>query len=108
MSVALVYPAPNATSVPDTFNQVVIGTSSAFGDEQSWNIYLQPNGVTGGTLQSVYPPFPTPYAIPAFDNPTYYSSSFVGQTFASETVTVYLENPSTYCAPMTLGNFKTQ
>lgn len=108
---ALVYPAPSATQVPDSFGQVIIGSTAAL--PSSWNVVvttvLSPNGVGGGTFQNVSPPFPTPNATPSFGNPVYQSSSFSGATFPGEKVTVYLNNTSTNCTPAgPLGSFTTQ
>jgi hypothetical protein len=107
----LVYPAPNATAVPDAFGQIIIGSTAAL--PNSWNVVavtaLSPSGVGGGRVQNATPPFPTPNATPSFANPVYQSSSFSGGTFPGEVVTVYLNNTSSNCTPLgPLGSFTTQ
>lgn len=108
---ALVYPAPNSTSIPDQFGQIIIGSSTAL--PSSWNVVVatvvSPQGVGGGTVQSAAPPFPTPNATPGFANPVYQSSSFQGITFGSEVVRVFLNNTGTNCTPLgPIGQFTTQ
>ena len=106
---ALVYPAPNATAVPDTFGQVIIGASPAL--PASWDVVVSTVLATtlGGTVQPAPSPLPTPNATPSFANPVYQSSSFSGATFPGEVVRVYLNNTSTNCTPMgPIGQFTTQ
>lgn len=108
---ALVYPAPNATAVPDAFGQIIIGTSPAL--PSSWNVVvataISPNGVGGGTVQTAATPLPTPNATPSFANPVYQSSSFSGGTFPGEVVSVFLNNTSSNCTPLgPVGSFTTQ
>ncbi len=107
----LVYPAPGATSVPGTFGQVIIGSTTALGS--GYNIVVtdavNPNGIPGQTLTSVTPPFPTPNATPSFPNPKYESSSYSGFTFLpSQVVNVYVNQPSSNCSPVgPVGSFST-
>jgi hypothetical protein len=112
MQVALVYPAPSATAIPDAFGQVILGTSPAFGTPSNWNVVafsaLSPGGAGGGQLQAASSPFPTPNAPPSFANPQYYSSSFAGATFPGEVVTVTLNNATTSCTPLSIGQFTTR
>lgn len=108
---ALVYPAPGATGIPDSFGQVIIGSSPAL--PSSWNVVLttaiSPGGVGGGTFQTATPPFPTPNATPSFASPAYQSSSFAGATFPGEVVNVYLNNTGSSCTPLgAIGSFTTQ
>ncbi len=109
---ALVYPAPNATAVPDNFGQVIIGASPAL--PSSWDVVLttviSPTGVEGGTFQTVTPPLPTPNTTPSFANPQYQSSSFSNATFPGEVVSVYLNNhANASCTPLgPIGQFTTQ
>lgn len=110
----LVYPAPNATAVPDAFGQVILGSTAAL--PASWQVVLTsalyPNGVSGADVQSASPPFPTPNATPSFANPVYQSSNFsgAGSTFAGQVVSVYLNDTSSAtCTPLgPIGSFTTQ
>lgn len=108
---ALVYPAPNATAIPDVFGQVIIGSTAAL--PAAWNVVLvdanSPFGVGGGTFTTPATPFPQPTATPAFANPVYQSSSFAGGNFPGEVVHVYLNNTGTNCTPLgPIGQFTTQ
>ena len=108
---ALVYPAPNATAIPDVFGQVIIGSTAAL--PSTWNVVLvdvnSPGGVGGGTFTTPATPFPQPTATPAFANPVYQSSSFAGGNFPGEVVHVFLNNTATNCTPAgPIGQFTTQ
>ena len=111
--VALVYPASGSTGITGTFGQVVIASTQSLGS--NWNVVLtdaiNPGGVPGGNFTTVTPPFPSPNATPSFANPVYESSSFSGLTFAaSQVISVYLNNTSTNCNPLStpaIGSFST-
>ncbi len=108
---ALVYPAPNSTAIPDSFGQIIIGSTAAL--PSSWNVVvttaISPAGVGGGNFTTATPPFPTPTATPSFASPVYQTSSFSGGNFPGEVVTVYLNNTSTTCTPLgPIGSFTTQ
>ncbi len=107
----LVYPAPGSTAIPDTFGQIIIGSTAAL--PSSWDVAVvtarSSNGLLGGTFQNATPPFPTPNATPSFSNPVYQSSSFSGLTFQGEVVQVYLNNTAQNCTPLgPIGSFTTQ
>jgi hypothetical protein len=107
---ALVYPAPGSTAIPDSFGQIIIGSTAAL--PASWNVVvttaISPSGVPGGNVASVTPPFPTPNATPSFPSPVYQSSSFSGDTFPGEVVSVFLNDTSTNCTPAgPIGSFTT-
>lgn len=112
-TVALVYPAPNSTGIPDNFGVVVLGSTAAL--PGGYDVYV----VNNTTQNSVYfntvgvppSPLPSPYATPAFANPVYQSSGNPGTTFvAGSTITVYLNNANNQnCIPTTsLGSFTVQ
>lgn len=108
---ALVYPAPGATAIPDTFGQIIIGANPAL--PSGWNVVVtsarSPNGVAGGAFQAAAQPFPTPNATPSFANPTYQSSSFSGANFPGEVVDVFLNNLKSNCTPLgPIGSFTTK
>lgn len=106
---ALVYPAPDATAVPDNFGRIIIGASPAL--PSSWDVVVSTVlAVTPGqTFQPAPSPLPTPNATPSFANPVYQSSSFGGLSFRGEVVKVYLNNTGTNCTPLgPIGQFTTQ
>jgi hypothetical protein len=108
--VALVYPAPGSTAIPDNLGQIIIGSTAAL--PSSWNaVTVSPNATVGwGTFTSVSPPFPTPNATPSFANPVYQSSAINGTFASNETVSVYInDTASANCTPFgPLGSFTTQ
>ncbi|MGZ3497520.1 MAG: hypothetical protein ACXWNK_11195 [Vulcanimicrobiaceae bacterium] len=111
LQVALVYPVPNATSVPRTFGGVVIGSTSAF--PTSWDAVLvsavSTAGVFGGNFTAAPTPLPTPNVLPTFAHPVYQSSSFSGVVFPGVVVQVFLNNTTTNCVPTgPIAQFTTQ
>jgi hypothetical protein len=112
ISTVLVYPAPNATGIPDNFGVVVFGSTRPL--PASFQAYV----VNDTTQNSVYynplgtppNPLPTPDALPAFANPAYQSSGNPGTSFVSgSTITVYLNDTSSNCVPtLNLGSFRVQ
>jgi len=108
--VALAYPAPGATAVPDNPGQIVIAASPAL--PNTWQVALAYNGFI--FYESVVNPIassavPTPYATPAFAGPTYESSGLGGSLPAATTVTVLLNNEASSCNSYpSLGTFTTQ
>jgi hypothetical protein len=98
--VALAYPAPGASGVPDSPGQIVIAATPAL--PNSWQIVLQyPNGSVGveGVLNTISPSsIPTPFATPGFANPTYESGGLVGPIASGPTtISVLLNNQSSSC-----------
>jgi len=89
VQVALIYPAPGSTPIPDAFTQVIIAASGAL---------------------PAASPFPSPAATPPFANPTYYTSTNGGYTFASQTLlTAQINDLNSNCTPgSSLGSFTTQ
>lgn len=113
--VALVYPAPSATGVNDSNGQIVIGSSPALPTgtaTDNWDLVIVDSVYPGGTampgaLTTTTPPFPTPNATPPFANPTYQTQAFGSPFAAGQTVTVYINNLATSCAPLQIGQFST-
>lgn len=106
---ALVYPAPNATAIPDQFGQIIIGASPAL--PSSWQAVTSTvlANTAGGTFQPFTGTLPSPSTTPSFANPTYQSSSFGNLTFPGEVVNVYLNNSASTCTPVgPIGSFTTQ
>lgn len=107
---ALVYPAPNATAVPDTFGQVIIGSTAAL--PSTWDVALVATAfpaVYGNPFQTATPPFPTPNATPSFANPVYQKSDFAGNAPTKVVYSVYLNDKSSNCTPYgPIGQFVTQ
>jgi hypothetical protein len=116
----LVYPAPAATGVSDPNGQIVIGSTTALPVGQSgqnWEIaysdaVTQSQGIafahlSATPLAATSPPFPNPNATPSFPNPQYQQQTG-GIAFASgQTVTVYVNNLASNCAPLKIGQFST-
>ena len=108
--VALAYPMPGATGVPDSPGQVVIGASPAL--PTNWQVVLAYGNLL--VFESVVNPIaqgsvPTPYATPGFANPTYESSGLSGPLPAATTVAVLLNNESSTCnSYLQIGTFTTQ
>jgi len=114
VQVALVYPAPGSTGIPDDLGGfVVLGSTRAL--PSNYGVVVQ-NNATGnaagfGGVGPAPSPIPSPFATPAFASPVYQASGSLGATFvAGSQLTVYfndLNNPN--CAPtLTLGSFKVQ
>jgi hypothetical protein len=109
--VALAYPAPGATHVPDSPGQVVLALSSPL--PNTWQVLLElPNGSLGseGLLNPIAPSaVPTPSATPTFANPTYESSGLTTGLPANTLVTVLLNDQSSSCNQYPpIGSFTTQ
>lgn len=108
---ALVYPAPNATGVPDQLGQVVIGASPAL--PSSWNVVLvrasTGGSLGGGNFTAAPQPLPTPNATPPFANPVYQSSSFGNSVFGGLVLQVFLNDTASNCTPVgPIATFTTQ
>ena len=108
---ALAYPVPGASGVPDSPGQVVIAASTAL--PNSWQVVLQfPYGglLPEDLLNTVAPAaVPTPYATPSFANPVYQSSGLTSALPAATTVNVLLNNQASNCNSFpSVGTFTTQ
>lgn len=113
VSTVLVYPAPNATGIPDNFGYVVLGSTAAL------PAYYQAYIVDNTTQLAAYfspvvtqpGPIPSPNTTPSFANPVYQQSGNTVGTFpAGGSITVYLNNGNNQnCVPSTaLGTFTLQ
>lgn len=113
-SFAVVYPAPNASAVPDAIQQIIVAVNSPL--PASWNAVIQyPSGgvvqtAVGAPVATVNPPFPTPNATPSFANPVYQSSSFPTNPVvpSGATVTVFLNDLGSNCTPTSVSTYTAQ
>jgi len=96
----LIYPVPGATSVPDNPQQIVFATSAAL---PSWDAVLT------GANQAYYGnafvqisagQVPSPSATPSFANPIYESSTLASGLTANTVMSVYLNDLSSSCIPV--------
>jgi hypothetical protein len=108
----LVYPAPNATGIPDNFGLVVLGSTAALpaGYQAAVINVTTQNGVYYNVVGVAPSPIPTPNATPPFANPVYQASGNPGVTWvAGSTIAVYLNNTRSGCNPTyQLGSFVVQ
>ena len=110
--VALVYPAPGATGIPDNFQGVIFGSTS--GLSSSYQAVVVPAGSSQGTQLApvaIAPsPLPSPYATPSFANPNYQESASGGYVLPAATqISVYLNDLNSNCQPRALlGTFTSQ
>ncbi len=108
--VALAYPAPGATAVPDNVGQIVVASSPAL--PNTWQVVLQVGNALG--YESVLNPIPqssvpTPYATPGFANATYESSGLSGSLPSATTITVLLNDEGSSCNTYpSIGSFTTR
>ena len=106
----LVYPAPGATSVPDAFGQIVVGSTSSI--PANWGVTIVNvfgASANGNGFTAAPSPLPTPNQTPSFSNPVYQSSSFGTLSVASTTLAVYLNDLNSSCTPSAfIGSFTTQ
>lgn len=107
----LVYPAPNATGIPDNVGLVVLASTATLPSTfDTWVVdNTTGNGVFFNAVTTSPPsPLPTPNATPTFADPVYQPSGNPGVTFvAGSTITVYL-NQNANCTPISLGSFSVQ
>lgn len=108
--VALAYPVPGATGVPDSPGQVVVAVSSPL--PASWQVVVEITGQvpTGGALLTAIQPaaIPTPYATPAFASPSYETSGLTSALPAATMVQVGLNDESSDCNSYpVIGSFTT-
>ena len=106
---ALVFPAQNATGVPDNVGQVIIGTTTTL--PSGWNVELFTTAgflvAIGGGVTPAPNPLPTPNTIPPFANPVYQSSAMPVLP-AATTLQVGVNNLNSSCVPTIVGVFTTQ
>ena len=106
----LVYPAPGATSVPDAFGQIVVGSTSSI--PANWDVTIVNafnSSANGNGFTAAPSPLPSPNQTPSFSNPVYQSSSFGTLSVAGSTLAVYLNNLNSNCTPSAfIGSFTTQ
>jgi hypothetical protein len=105
---SLVYPAPNATGIPDNFGLVVLGSSPAL--PSNYNVYVVNNSTqNSGYFNYLGPapnPLPTPNAIPTFPAPVYQSSGNPQVSFvAGSSISIYLNNSGNCVPTLLLGTF---
>ena len=108
---ALVFPAQNASNVPDNLAQVIIATTTTL--PAGWDIELFTTGgflvaVSAGNLGPAPNPLPTPNTIPPFPNPIYQSGTGFGTLPAATTLQVGINNSGSGCVPTIVGVFTTQ
>ncbi len=109
--VALVYPAPNSTGIPDNFSGIIFGSTN--GLASSYEAWVVPNGASAPNILepvvTVSPPLPSPSAIPPFSNPVYQESGSDGLVLpAATSVAVYLNDGNSNCTASFMGSFTTQ
>jgi hypothetical protein len=109
----LVYPAPGATNVPVSTQEMVVALNTPL-PNYTWNLGLAAAGnnyLTGNTLAPItasqLPPGSATTTIP---NPAYEAVQLISQLPASSVITVSLNNTSTTCSPVSIpdGSFTTE
>jgi hypothetical protein len=110
--VALAYPAPGSTGIPDNFAGIVFASTG--GLTSGYGAYIVPAGSSSGTLLETVAaapsPLPSPYAVPSFANPIYQESASGGTILPAATqIGVYLNDLNSNCQPTKLlGTFTSQ
>jgi hypothetical protein len=103
----LVYPAPGATNVPVTTQELVVAVNTPL-PNYTWNLGLTTSGqtyLTGNTLATISASqLPAGSASTTITNPTYEALQLISQLPASSTFTVSLNNTSTTCTPLNIPN----
>jgi hypothetical protein len=107
----LVYPAPNATGIPDNLPGIIFGSTN--GLSASYQALVLPAGSsTPIAFEFIAPapvPLPSPNAIPSFANPIYQESASGGTILPPATqVAVYLNDGNSNCTSTYSGSFTTQ
>lgn len=108
----LVYPAPNQTLPQNSFaGYMVIGTTNPY-NGNNWGLAFSdqanPQGVISTTGFRPAHTIPSPNQPPSFANPKYQRAGFGPIQFSTgQTVTVYLNDISSNCAPVQIGQFNT-
>ena len=102
--VALAYPEPGATHVPDSPGQIVIAVSSPLPPSTASAAATGPR-CSARSASSI----PTPYATPTFAAPSYESSGLGSALPAGTTMEVLLNDQSSSCNQFPqIGSFTTQ
>lgn len=114
-NVHLVYPAANATSVPDNVSTIYLSLPTALSKPAGFNLVLVPSSsssiFTGGFSQVSYGSIPTPNSTPSYSNPIYYGSAINTVLAPASGYSVYWNNANSNCVqgPSNfLGSFDTQ
>ena len=109
-TIAMVYPAPGATGVPDNLAGIVIAAQGTL--DSGSNTVVVPAGNVGSIsfsyLSSPPSPLPTPNATPGFTNAQYSFSSATQTLAASTTINAYYNDTSGVCQEVFLGAFNTK
>jgi hypothetical protein len=106
--VALAYPAPNSTAVPDNFPGVIFASTHGLGG--LYQAIIVPSGSSVGTyfntVAAAPSPLPKPNVVP-FPNAVYEESSVpAGYVLPSATqIAVYLNDGNSNCTPSYQGSF---
>ena len=108
--VALSYPAPGSTGIPDNIQGVVFAASS--GLSGTYQALVVPAGSSQGIaferIAAAPSPIPSPNATP-IANAIYQESASGGVILpAATTVAVYLNDSASTCTPSLQGSFTTQ
>ncbi len=112
---AMLYPIPSATAVPDSPQQFVFATQSS-GSLAGFNAYVNTLNSLSGAGQTIATAaqiqasqVPQPAATPSFSNPTYWSITLASGFSARQTVYVWLNNTNdATCTPAgPIGSFTT-
>ena len=110
-AVTLVYPAPNATAIPDNVSGIVFASQA--GVAASSQALLLPANTSGyfgfNVIVAAPSPLPSPYLLPSFANPVLQESTNPNYVAPAATgIGVYYNNFAAYCTPVFLGAFTTQ
>lgn len=105
---ALAYPAPDSTGIPDNFIGIVFATQPAL--PSSYQALILPSGASGFVpFQLVGPapvPLPSPFATPSFRNPVYQTSASNGFILpAHSLISVYLNDANSNCMASYVASF---
>jgi hypothetical protein len=107
-AVALAYPAPNSTGIPDNFPGVIFGSTHGLGG--LYQAIVVPNGSSVGQYFNTVAPAPSPLPKPnvaPFPNAVYEESSVpAGYVLPAATqISVYLNDGNSNCTPSLQGTF---
>jgi hypothetical protein len=111
--IALIYPAPGATAVPNTISVIYVAAPQSLGTSTTYGLallgpagYVQnTNTFTAVSASAV----PSPAASPGFGNPHYYQSSLVAPLSPTTEYSVDFNDTANFCTPnVSLGDFTTR